>query len=665
MCSVRPILKAIETGVESSLSKSFVLVFTGSLASDLELESSVLQLIQEKQSAVYFLTTSNGNCAREANFQTYERIAEAGNGLVLEQRREDLGETLRKLPEILNNQNVLLKVQKTSPFLSGFELIVDSNIKMITLAVSDRDTSLVITDPMGAEVQAEDLIPSANWRILKVPNPAQGYWDVNVRAPSSEIKEIRVMGLSELIFDFGFSQQPLQHFNQSSFSPTLGTKNILSIRAENVYSFGNLTVAKLSFPRNKEKALEIPVTFNATSQLYVTGPFEPPRSKFQLSVHGHDQQGIVINRILAREMLAPIGSPPDLLFNEEALKVAAGGSFKMICQIRSFGVASSLILKKENEILKTVFSDNDPRIVHEPVFEVKDSGNYSCSARNEFGTRMKIMQLTITERPSQMEIIGDIIEGNPLLEIRCSPSEKEDLLWTLNGTAIASILDKDSFKLSGNSLVLKHVHRKMSGDYNCVANSSKGLSLDVQFPVQRGSQQRTVILFELGKPITIDCGLIGNPKPAIRWLNREGFTLNDRQELITYAAEYRMDGLVVKCTGINNLSQTPVPNEVLLKQRPIVEIVQNPEPVDQGKDVLFTCRGQPDENAEINWTINGLDLDSFGSGVFHNGPLMSMQRVSADSLTVQCVAETIFGTFKALKRVQVLPAGKIKQMKCP
>lgn len=654
-CASQPILKAIERGIESSLPRSFVLVLTDTSASDQDLEASVLQSIQEKQSSIYFLLT--GNCSDRA---IYGKLSDASNGLLLEQEKRDLGNVLRKLPEVLYNQNVLLKLQRTSASFGGLELVVDNNIKMVTIGVSDRNTDLVITEPTGGVVEGEEVF-QGNWKIIKIQSPPPGFWDLNIRSTAVP-KTIRVVGLSELILDFGFSQAPLEFFNQSSFTPTLGMKNTLSIRAENSYNTPNLTKGQLSFPQSKESPIELSLKFNSTTQLFTTDSFEPPRSAFQLSVHGVDEQGIAINRILSRHIQAAIGSPPELLFNEESRKILAGSDFKVTCQIRSFGVASSLILKSDKTILRTVFSDADPKLVFEKKqLETGDSGIYSCSARNEFGTREKVMQLTVVPPPPQIELLGDAIEGKQELEIKCHLQERENLMWTVNGEKIQTILDRGSYECNRNSLVLKNLHRNMSGNYSCTANSSTQIAVNVQYPVQKLKTGSTTVVFEVGKPITINCGLIGNPKPTIQWFNYEAFRPNDRQELVSFAAEERFDGMSITCTGRNNLSLGPVNNEILLKRKLTVEIKQTPDPVEAGKSVTLGCKAPPD--ARIEWTINGLGLESFPSRVVERAQELTILRVSEDEpLLVECTMKTSFDSAKASKKIQGKPDGFINNI---
>lgn len=653
-CSKRPIYRGIESALESCLPKSFILVFTDAYDGDSTLVPNIVQLIQEKQATVFIHLT--GVCGFDV--ASYEQITETGNSLVLHQREGGLEDSLKNLPQLMNNQNVLLRSEERETFIIEFS--VDSNIKTIIVEVQNPQfVDFEIIDPFRKKVKTESILTTLNWRIVKVMNPEPGRW--TLQPFFGAFKSVRVVGVSDLILDYGFSQTQLEYFNQSSHSPTLGTASILYIRPENSVIFGRLTKAHIVLPNQSDSdSLETSLRYNSTFKLFVSnGSYELPRTQFQLSVVGIDQQGFAIHRILSQSIKASIGNPPDLIFREEPRTVVAGSFIKIVCHTRTFGVATSVILKRNQNMLKIVFSENDPRIVHETaVVRSGDSGNYSCSARNEFGTREKTMQLTVTDPPPQLELRNDAVEGNNHVEIVCSLLRGETQLWTINGTKIESLLHTDSFELIGNSLILKNVHRNMSGEYSCIANSNSTLPVNVEYPVEKVTDSRNVILFDLGDPLTINCGLRGNPNPTIRWMNPETFAVNDHQEIIIKTAERRMDGMILKCAGSNRLSTSVIQNDILLKEKLSVVITQSPDPVDNGKDVVITCNVLQTANIERIWSVNGMDMEYFDSGISKSGPSITIHKVAVeDPLTVECLVKASFGSFKASKLINIQQPG--------
>lgn len=655
-------LKGIEMGLESSLPRSVVFVFTDAVANDFQFEASVLQLIQEKQASVTFLLTGFCDSKGEQGYKVYERIAEASNGQVFDLKKRDIGQVLSVLRDFLNPQNVPLKAVKNSKGVNPpIELTVDSNLKMFSVSVSGTNPHISITNdrrpPPPPTENTSIGLEMENLQIMKVLNPQTGKWTVKTRSDSENA--VRVMGISKLILEFGFSLTPLQFFNSSSFTPTLGVKNILSVRAaESLDNFGDLKTVRISFAATQGLIdFSLPLKYNKTSQLFATDPFEPPRSPFQLSIQGHDKDGIEINRILSTEIKATIGSPPDVIFNEEAQTIVTGSSLKMICQIRSFGVASSLILQNEKQILEIKFSDADPRIDFEKVVDVLDSGLYSCSGKNEFGTRVKKMNLTVIDRPLQLALLGVPIEGSERVELKCSTLRDENLLWTVNGNNVETVLSANSFEISGMSLVLKDLRRTMSGNYSCIANSSSKLFVDVLYPVEKDVMQKEFILFDIGESMTVNCGLIGNPRPDIYWEMVKSFPTNEHNELVINSAEEGMDGMTVRCSGINELSSEPMFNEILLKKKLSVEITQSPDPISHGEDLRVDCKGP--SIVAVSWMINGLAAETIGSGIKLTGTQMTVQNVGQDDeIFLECHVKTYYGIFKESKRIHVQRPGE-------
>lgn len=655
-------LKGIEMGLESSLPKSFVFVFTDAVASDFQFEASVLQLIQEKQASVTFLLTGFCDSKGEQGYKVYERIADASNGQVFDLKKRDIGQVLSVLRDFLNPHNVPLKAVKNPKGVNPpIELTVDSNLKMFSVSVSGTNPHISISNEQlhpPPEQNTSIGLEMANLQIVKVLNPQTGRWTVKTRSDSENA--VRVMGISELILEFGFSLTPLEFFNSSSFTPTLGVKNILSVQPaeENLENFGDLKTVRISFaPTQSLIDFSLPLKYNKTSQLFVTDPFEPPRSPFQLSIQGHDKDGIEINRILSTEIKATIGSPPDVIFNEESQTIVTGSTLKMICQIRSFGVASSLILQNERiqDVLEIKFSEADPKITFEKVVDVLDSGLYSCSAKNEFGTRVKKMNLTVIEIPPPLTLLGVPIEGSEVA-LQCSPLTAENLLWTVNGNNVETVWSANSY-MSGMSLILKDVRRAMSGNYSCIANSSSKLFVDVLYPVEKDAMQKEFILFDIGDSLTVNCGLIGNPRPDIYWETDKSFPTNEHNELVINPAEEAMDGMKVRCSGINQLSSEPMFNEILLKKKLTIEITQSPDPVSHGEDLHVNCHGP--SNIRVSWIINGLAAETVGSGIKLTGSQMTVHNVGhGDEIFLECHARTNYGILKETKRINVKRPGE-------
>lgn len=648
-------LKGIEMGLESALPKSVVFVFTDAVANDFLLEPSVLQLIQEKQASVNFLLSGFCDSKGSPGYNVYERIAEASNGQVFDLKKSDIGEVMKEMREFLDLHNVPLKTVKNPKGVNPpIELTVDNNIKMFSVSVSGTRPEIIVANDGNLNQETKSVFSTENLEIVKVTNPERGTWNVRTSADSESV--VRVMAISELILEFGFSANPLEFFNQSSFTPTLGVKNILSIRALNTKHLKELFMVHIGFAeKHNLRDFILPLKYNETSRLFVTEPFEPPRSPFQISVQGFDSEGNAVNRILSTEIKASIGSPPDVLFDEESQTIFVGTALKLSCRIRSFGVASSLILQNEKQILKIQFSDSDPEITHEKMAELTDNGVYSCSGKNEFGTRVKTMKLNVLPKPPQLELIGKAIEGEDIIELRCSPLEHEKVFWNLNGTEIESVLERNSIEFRGNDLILKRIHRKMSGNYSCIVDDPVILQIDVKYPVERsGSRWDTnTTIFGKGEIVNIPCKLIGNPMPKIVWINRGSLPVNDRNELIINTAVEEVNGRSFQCSGINEVTKSPVSYEINLIET--LEIKQQSDSILEGDDLILECNIPPNA-VRVDWTVNSLPAESLGSLIKDDGRKFVLRNVTRkeDNLSVSCIVSGPFGRLMTSKKIPVL-----------
>lgn len=382
------ILSALESAITSALPKSFVILFSNSLPKDVAIEDTLPQLIQEKQSSIY-IVSSGDNCAGKSHLESskYNSLSDSGNGFFLNVNKSKIQEVIKNLPHILNNLNVLTKNIKGT----HGPIKLPDTFTELTVAISGKNPTISLINSFGYEVKYEPVIITHNWSIVKFPESQSSKWILETK-PDPEA-QIRIMEMNYLSIDFGFSEDYLEFFNQSSYSPTIGRRNILYLETD--IRMANLTMIQMITEEGDH--IEMPLSYNETNQLFTTDFFEPPRSPLQLLVLGESSEGNELERVLANKLKGVIGNPPDLTFSEETREIELDKELKITCKVRPFNVATMLMLKRGEKILEMKYSDQPYALSFQRNATKEDEGLFSCSAKNEFGTRVKTVKVIIKE----------------------------------------------------------------------------------------------------------------------------------------------------------------------------------------------------------------------------------------------------------------------------
>ncbi|XP_017571405.1 contactin-3 [Pygocentrus nattereri] len=179
--------------------------------------------------------------------------------------------------------------------------------------------------------------------------------------------------------------------------------------------------------------------------------------------------------------LVVLASPPDFSRSplRALLKAKAGSAVSMACKPQAYPTAIST-WRKGNEVLQStertsLLPDGTLRIINVTKM---DGGNYTCLARNQFGTASTTGRLLVTDptRITQGPVDMEIIVGESIVlpcQIACDPALDVSFSWAFNGQLLSK-LDPHYEHVGGSAagdLMIRNIQLKHAGKYVCVVDT--------------------------------------------------------------------------------------------------------------------------------------------------------------------------------------------------
>ncbi|XP_077582191.1 contactin-3 [Stigmatopora nigra] len=187
--------------------------------------------------------------------------------------------------------------------------------------------------------------------------------------------------------------------------------------------------------------------------------------------------------IYSSAQLMVLASPPSFSKSpiKAVLKARLGSEVTLECKPQASPPAISL-WKKDNEMLQrneriTLFSSGTLKISN---VTRGDAANYTCIAKNQFGSASTSGELIVTEptritvRPTNTEIIVGESIVLPC-QIACDPALDVSFSWAFNGQLIDFQQDGNHFERVGGSvsgdLMIRNIQLNHGGKYVCVIDT--------------------------------------------------------------------------------------------------------------------------------------------------------------------------------------------------
>ncbi|XP_055546342.1 hemicentin-1-like [Wyeomyia smithii] len=526
-------LAAISSAIEAALPNSFVFVFTDATAKDFKLDQRVLRLVQQKQTPITFLLTGFCDGKSSPGHKVMNDIAAASNGEIFDLKKDQIEQVLLSIKGMLNIDHVPLKaVDSRGAETHHIDLDVDTTLKEFSVSVAGHRPNIEITDPQQVPYnKSKAILDLENVKVVNVPEPIPGKW--NIKAGSSSPHSVRLSGNSDVKFKFGFSQTKPTSIATLFRQPVLDADNILTIQpsqTDRIDVLSNVTITAHDTSETGAAAFKFTLPLVKTlledsSIVYTTEAFKAPRQKFKISVTGKDVNGNPINRLISTAIQATGLSAPELSLDFTDTELLEGDILQINCRVESLLPVTAQWKRSNRLLVERNFDSTDSLKLRMPNVTTRNSGRYACHARNSIGETEILAVVKVKPRPEPTVGVypKDIVafEHEVLIALRCitknvSPSAPKT--WSFNGVKIEAAYGKEY-------LELYNISSNNAGSYECRVESDGRMIWDstnvtVEYAPKASGEVSNVATAAYGKPLLLECGLEGNPKPMITWSYR-------------------------------------------------------------------------------------------------------------------------------------------------
>lgn len=284
--------------LDHALPNSLAYVFTDTSADDYFYYDTVAKLAQEKQVKVSFLLTGVCGGKDTIKYEVFEKLARITDGQIFEMERESVKDVLNEITKSLDPKYESLKsVDFSGPGASKTGISVDKSFKELSVTVSGTNAQLSINDQNNSKVEAKSTFSTENIKIMTFDVADSSY---NIEASANSAYSIRVGGISELKFGFGFSTALTRKRSETAPQPLDGFQNVLSIFVSDPSLVKCMTEVTL-IPADASKHFEqlvVPLK-QITKLQFSTKLFEIPKNTFKIQVTGYDSEGTLIERLIS------------------------------------------------------------------------------------------------------------------------------------------------------------------------------------------------------------------------------------------------------------------------------------------------------------------------------------------------------------------------------
>lgn len=289
----------------------------------------------------------------------------------------------------------------------------------------------------------------------------------------------------------------------------------------------------------------------------------------------------------------------------------------------------------------------------------EDAGSYVCEASNGVGSAdsysIKLEILAIPYFVEQPEIKNAAEEET--VEFRCTAAgvPEPTIKWIYNGKPIAEAPSNDRRVVKTNSIMIKNLNKKDTGNYGCNATNSIGyvykdfylnvLAMPPEIEVAPGEQETVD-----RRNVKLTCTVFGAPKPEIKWIHNSLELTGGRYKVLESGdldiSDVRYtDAGNYTCHAKNKFGVADVNGTLIVREHTKITDAPADYEVVAGTPATFRCNAIADSALalKISWLNAGeeIDFDSQPRFVLANDYSLTISKTTElDSGIYTCVAET-------------------------
>jgi hypothetical protein len=189
------------------------------------------------------------------------------------------------------------------------EVLLDKTISTMSVSLTGTKAKLEVKDEKGTPIPKASITDSFSSNTVQILNFNTVSTKYTVEASADSDYIISVGGLSEVQFDFGFSQKRPSSIADTFFRPLAANKTILSIFVSDKSKIKNLKSAKIISAKSTADFAELEQNLkHGRKGFYYTEPFDAPTKMFRVKVKGQDLQDNDIDRLISTGIESTNGS---------------------------------------------------------------------------------------------------------------------------------------------------------------------------------------------------------------------------------------------------------------------------------------------------------------------------------------------------------------------
>ncbi|XP_072334658.1 basement membrane-specific heparan sulfate proteoglycan core protein isoform X2 [Scyliorhinus torazame] len=318
------------------------------------------------------------------------------------------------------------------------------------------------------------------------------------------------------------------------------------------------------------------------------------------------------------------GGPPTVRVQPRPVSITEGQMLELHCEVT--GQPEPMITWYKTDGYLNANHQVEGRVLRILQVTLADGGDYICRAENMFGMEQLKFSVSVPSTSSGIPMISTgpqdmtVIQGGSTV-FSCQVAQGAQPFSIEWKTPNEPLQDNVKISSDGSMITISQARQRDQGQYKCVARNQFGsassiMTLIVQGPPTVSISPRGPVRLGVGNSITLECIVMGEPRPTINWRRVSGRHRNNlgRQlpregdPILTISSARLQDSGTYSCTSSNLFATVEVQVEVIVERSasiPQVPQVTSEEPtltVTAGQVATLRCSAAGYPTPIIQWS---------------------------------------------------------------